>query len=279
MSPLRKRPQCQKCGSPMAGHKRPQGLPVCPDKGSPSPERSSPTPISAFDFSRAGNWHWKNRNWVDPPRAPQVEPDRRSMNSWVTTEPAESAAGWARSGAQDKGDGEVDDGGSVSARSAVSVSSASTLKRTISEVLSKTSKPLASLFSTREEHLSTVTSSARRNGLYTGVVLSPTRHRGIKSEELDGASLARTAEPLGRQDSWWVVMGRDAGAVGYMLGLNEGGTRAARDQVAEELANAHEHGKVGTYPLDIRSIRMGFLDVIFAGVVGGMVVLLGLCML
>ncbi|KAI0722656.1 hypothetical protein C8Q76DRAFT_719630 [Earliella scabrosa] len=113
----RKKPVCQKCGHPMAGHKRPYGSPVCPREGSydsehcyepiraselpddpPTPTGSPPPPLVAPyikprmpspDFtvkpSASGYWHRSNPNWVDPqPKPPHESPPRHG--SWVSTE-------------------------------------------------------------------------------------------------------------------------------------------------------------------------------------------------
>ncbi|KAI0797070.1 hypothetical protein C8Q75DRAFT_743246 [Abortiporus biennis] len=125
MTPARKKPCCQTCGSPMEGHKRPNGSPICPihnpatdspvginnnrfpspsivqnkdgpsasaPPGSPSPlRRESAGFIIPTDLGPHGFVHRRNPNWVEP------VPTRRSDSfhrpdtpmTWVSTEPAD----------------------------------------------------------------------------------------------------------------------------------------------------------------------------------------------
>ncbi|KAI1796088.1 hypothetical protein LXA43DRAFT_970013 [Ganoderma leucocontextum] len=97
MSPgsIRKKPVCQKCSLPMAGHKRPHGVPVCPRDdsapASPSPQLTRKNLSPNFDFnpSASGYWHRPNPNWVEPESyAKQTRPMDVPQRgpSWVTTE-------------------------------------------------------------------------------------------------------------------------------------------------------------------------------------------------
>jgi len=254
----------------MAGHKRPFGSPVCPVKTFKSPHITSQgdfRPPAPFDFPLTGeNWRWQNPNFMEPPRR---VPEVLDTSSFITTEPAESTAGEGsrrRLGIPGKGDLLEDDTSSV--RSVGSSASTATLKRSISEILSITSKPLATLFSTRGENVAVVTDTALRHGLHTGVVYSPSRHPGVKSE--GGGPKSRSAE-LERQGSFLVVMGRDAGAVALtMLGLAEGG---GQGQLVRNIDHERLDGKAST---GTRSIQMMFLNIIWAGAVGGLVVFFGL---
>jgi len=259
----------------MAGHKRPQGLPVCPVKTAPpvvTSENDNPR-VVPFDFSLTrGNWRWQNPNFLEPPRPAEL--DVLDTSSFITTEPAESMVSeeYARRlGVPGKGGAFEDSSDTSSVRSTgSSASSTATLRRSISEVLSITSKPLATLFSTHRENVAVITDTALRHGLHAGVVYSPSRHPpGVKSEEHDG-SLSRSAR-LGRQDSFLVVMGRDAGAVALtMLGLSMGG---AQGQVVQDISNERDDGKAS---IGIRAIQITFLNIIFVGAVGGLVVFFGL---
>ncbi|PIL37427.1 hypothetical protein GSI_01121 [Ganoderma sinense ZZ0214-1] len=91
----RKKPVCQKCGYPMAGHKRPHGVPVCPrgDSAPASPQTAGPSSrtVPPFDFNptASGYWERQNPNWVEPVSYAKqtrsyVIPERGS--SWVSTE-------------------------------------------------------------------------------------------------------------------------------------------------------------------------------------------------
>jgi hypothetical protein len=85
VTPGRKQPICRTCNTPMAGHRRPHGAPVCPLgplSGSPPPEqkyRPPPTEIiddhdhhdeegaswPNDDVLQRGRWHRTNPNWID----------------------------------------------------------------------------------------------------------------------------------------------------------------------------------------------------------------------
>ncbi|KAI0638491.1 hypothetical protein C8Q77DRAFT_1154126 [Trametes polyzona] len=113
----RKKPVCQKCGMPMAGHKRPQGSPVCPrGPASPSPARSSCSPEAStpsrasheppsllsrispehvrYRSSSSGYYRRQNPNWVEPehyarmPSHAPIQVPRRgeTVASWQSTE-------------------------------------------------------------------------------------------------------------------------------------------------------------------------------------------------
>jgi len=266
----------------MAGHKRPNGAPICP------PQALPPTPISARprrltrtnatsysdvqQFVSGTTGHRRNPNWVERAATPPVDEDERSHASWVPTEPADDGAeegfGFGYLDDEEKVQGDEEDSRSDSA---ASQSSSSSVRRTISQALLN-SIPLASLFSTPREDIPAITKAARRQGLAMGLLRAPdVLGQGVKSEDMDGTHEAN----IGRQNSWWVVMGRDQGAVSHLLDLNESSAKDQQDEVLSSYAN----GRVGAYPLDPRSIRMTFLDVIIAGAIGGIVVLYGLSVL
>ncbi|KAI9000724.1 hypothetical protein BD414DRAFT_472546 [Trametes punicea] len=127
----RKKPTCHSCGHPMAGHKRPNGSPVCPrNTASLSPYPSpSPTPSSRrrsvsmiptnypdrpqsllsrispadvrFSPTPSGYWHRQNPNWTEPEHyaripshAPHQMPRRgETVAPWESTELNDSVAG------------------------------------------------------------------------------------------------------------------------------------------------------------------------------------------
>lgn len=125
MSPARKRPTCHTCGSPMAGHKRPNGILVCPitvihevepeppksttnhgcnalDLSSPDPCSPAPSPAPSTsppalrrEQSIIIPNHWVNPNFVESPHAAASAFRRPAIdragtpNTWVSTEPAD----------------------------------------------------------------------------------------------------------------------------------------------------------------------------------------------
>ncbi|KAI0355305.1 hypothetical protein OH77DRAFT_1479745 [Trametes cingulata] len=129
-SSARRKPVCHACGTPMTGHKRPHGSPVCPrDSASPSPSpspsasrsRTSKSPAYqpakppsllsrlgpvvdsedvTFSPTPSGFWHRRNPNWVDPEHyaripshAAHTVPRRgETVASWNSTELDEDAA-------------------------------------------------------------------------------------------------------------------------------------------------------------------------------------------
>ncbi|KAM5534795.1 hypothetical protein V8D89_011511 [Ganoderma adspersum] len=89
----RKKPVCQKCGLPMAGHKRPHGAPICPrdDSAPASPQPAPRTTFPPFEFnpSASGYWERQNPNWTEPESyARQTRPFvvHERGSSWVSTE-------------------------------------------------------------------------------------------------------------------------------------------------------------------------------------------------
>ncbi|KAI0960139.1 hypothetical protein AcW1_004743 [Taiwanofungus camphoratus] len=283
MSP-RKRPLCHTCGSPMAGHKRPRGSPVCPGlEASPPPSPAGRNPlrrtaaVADFEIPDSGYWHRRNPNWVEREASP-VDDEHHSTSSWVHTEPAEDAAA-DRAEEQlrdeDKVSGEDDDYHSVSdSSSSQSTASSSSVKRSLTGLL-MTSRHLASLFSTPPEAIPAVTRAARKHGLTTGLIRRPLSDQGqdVKSEDND-VPIAHGTN-LGRQSSWWMVMGQDPEAVSHLLDLHQGDAEGHLGQTL----HSRTKGNVGAYPVDVSSIRPTFLDVIIAGAIGGFVVLYGLSML
>ncbi|KAL6309755.1 hypothetical protein BKA93DRAFT_282238 [Sparassis latifolia] len=271
MSPSRKRPVCHSCGSPMAGHKRPNGIPVCPTGATPPPILPRGVPLRRTNavFQIPENGHYINPNYVESEVAQTADDDDDGSlpSSWVPTEPADDNA-HPRHGEFD-GDDDARSNTSTSVGSSVS----SRIRRSLSELL-MTSTPLASLFSTPKDNLPALAKAAHRRGLFMGLI----QRRGktdqggrIKIEESDGFGAGEM-----HQHPRLVVMGRDPRAVEYLLDISEEETDG---QVGPQGGTSGQKGLVGTYPIDIRSIRMTFLDVILAGAIGGLVVWYGLSIL
>ncbi|PCH40978.1 hypothetical protein WOLCODRAFT_69193 [Wolfiporia cocos MD-104 SS10] len=275
----RRRPVCHTCGLPMVGHKRPNGSPVCPDKASatqPVLERRQPSPPSNFvsETKPSSGGHQRNPIHVLEPQPTEIldqsDDDNRSYASLVPTEPADDYPSDASEGIGDTGDGEktwedVEEGQTNSVSAVVSQSSVSaSLTRSMSTLLRR-SVPLASIFSTPTHDIPAISQAARRRGLTMGVLRAPPSPHapGIKTEDEEIAH----GSNLQRQNSWWVVMGRDTDAVAQLLDLHELG---AEDQLV---------GLVGSYPMDDIVLRPTFLDNLIAAVIGGCIVVYGLSLL
>jgi len=247
----------------MAGHKRPNhGVPVCP-----YPTRRG---ISNFDSNalpRPEAWHRMNSEEAEPEVTSLADDGQLSNFSWVPNEPADDSAPDELEHAEEEEKvWEEDDG--VGSDSREFQSSSSSVRRTISEALMN-SVPLASLFSTPRQDIPAISRAARRRKLHMGVIRrGDAQNQSVKSEDADAIHEAN----IGRPNSCWIVMGRDQDAVSHLLDLDE---RDAKHQQASVLSSS-TNPKVGAYPLDPRSIRMSFLDVIIAGAIGGIVVFYGL---
>ncbi|KAG2156336.1 hypothetical protein DEU56DRAFT_230434 [Suillus clintonianus] len=87
----RKRPMCHKCLSTMAGHTRKNNIFVCPGSAERTTQLLSPdTPPPTYEFHGfqvppGDRWHWRNPNWVSPPR----ERPHEKTHSYVSLTPTE----------------------------------------------------------------------------------------------------------------------------------------------------------------------------------------------
>jgi len=274
----------------MAGHKRPHGTPVCPER-SPTPAipetipqggaaltRRRYTPEPGFRLPLDG--HRRNPNWVDPVR--RVEVDRSTHASWVPTvvdgesssSDEDSQAGSEERVFDDLQDDD-DDVRSVAAASTSSSSSSGSFasKSSVTSSLSQlvgNSIPLASLWSTPTRDIPAISHAARKAGVNFAVVAAPKdrRRRTVKSE---GSGAA-----LGRQNSWWTVIGQDERAVARIIARAEEDAQGHEDLEEDPCTSGLV---VGAYPIHHSHLRPTFLDVMFAGALGGFLVFCGLSML
>lgn len=223
MSPGRKKPYCHSCGLPMAGHKRPNGAPICPMKTAPEastsqlPPPASPSPLRREEqviIPSVGYLRWRNPNWREDPPAPLSALDRaETPASWVSTEPADDIPVKREpSVTAVEPQPMFDDSATPRASPSISsvASSASTLTRSLTEVLSNC-VPLITVFGSPKEELTKVTREARRKGLHTAI-LHKSKQPEIKEE------LAPTPA---RQNSWMVLMGHDVDAVSDWCELHD----------------------------------------------------------
>ena len=177
---------------------------------------------------------------------------------------------------------------------ASSASSNQTILKRMSRGLSVVgrSTPLAYLYSSHRDDLTTLTSAAEAEGLYTRVVhnananANPFTHRRARgSVKSEPATPART--PPTRENSWWVAVGHDRHAVDALVASHT--PRAPPIEIIDAASpsagaaggegpydfdrglDPARNERVGTYPVDPRAIRSTFLDTLLAGAVGGLV--------
>lgn len=134
---------------------------------------------------------------------------------------------------------------------------------TLLENALSTSIALASIFSTPKEHIADVRKAARQVGLHTTLMRRP----GART---DGKS---SFDQYGhRENSWWVVMGRNAEAVKHLMNLQQGTLPGAYpiDQDVENEPVPHPGASTSA------SMSLGFLQLVLAGAIGGAAVVFGM---
>ncbi|KAI0751093.1 hypothetical protein C8Q80DRAFT_551249 [Daedaleopsis nitida] len=286
--------------------------------GSPPPPLIAPYIINrmsgpnfAVQPSQSGFWHRKNPNWVDPDAGKQPNHQTPPVKgpSWVSTE-SESGShasprralppaparhevididampdkeAYARRGSSVRSDDGEEYGpdDTSDTQSNVSGSSSRTILKHMSRGLSMVlgrGTPIASIYTSPREEITTITSAAEARGLYTRVVHL---EQGVKAEP---ATPTRTTPA--REHSWMIAVGRDHGAVNALADAQT--PRNSRLTLGPEDAPVLEDGagepydfeqgldrerneRVGTYPVDPKQIRNTFLDTLFAGAIGGLV--------
>ena len=175
-----------------------------------------------------------NPNWEEPPiqPLPYVPRPRRGSgtpDSWVSTEPADDIPSshvkleqpldiihesdeiqfmMVRGPSQTPSASSAGSSGSTTMR----------LRRSFTNIL-RTSVPILSMFSAQREDVSTITRTARQNGLHTGVMRPPDSPIEVKDED-DFSHTPREKKSL------WVIVGKDPVAVERLLDLQE------RDELA-----------------------------------------------
>ncbi|KAF9226722.1 hypothetical protein BS17DRAFT_696305 [Gyrodon lividus] len=283
---LRRRPHCHKCGSLMQGHRRKNGTLICPDEVSlftgtvissrkshstplPSPPASSggsppasPPPSPGFSPARekpifkpppGDRWHWRNPNWVSPPRKmrlhspnelerdslaptePLTEPDANQTRSYLSPsviheeeEGQPENASWSDHFKQDP---DAENGGDLN-------------------TVLRASTPLFKVFRTPREDLDNVRRTAQREGKHVGIMTAPPAHLAtakVPKEKADG--------------SVWVLVSDCAEDLKYAI-------------------DSQQRGMPGAFfPEEAQHMGMGFLQVALAGVLGGLMTTLGLAFL
>ncbi|KIJ20403.1 hypothetical protein PAXINDRAFT_160985 [Paxillus involutus ATCC 200175] len=306
---LRRRPHCHKCGSLMQGHRRKSGTLICPDELSlftgtitssrnshstpfPSPPASSggsppPSPPPYTDFCPAletptfkappgDRWHWKNPNWVSPPRKMRLHsPNDLERDSLAPTEPltepdasyrfpstvheeeeghAENAS-WSDNLSNKENDDPVNGAeyeylpapsNSLSPRPWTPFSQSPVTDVSLNTVL-RASTPLFKVFRTPREDLDDVRRTAEREGKHVGIIDAPPAH------------LATTKVPREKAaGSVWVLVSDRIEDLKYAI-------------------DSQQRGMPGAFfPEEQQHRGMGFFQVALAGVMGGLVVTVGL---
>ncbi|KAI0331323.1 hypothetical protein GY45DRAFT_1360960 [Cubamyces sp. BRFM 1775] len=339
----RKKPTCHTCGHPMAGHKRPNGSPVCPrDSASParslsqtpsafsnspsvSPEREtvgrlmspqsllqriSPSNVrysegptlsersshedSRFSPTPSGYLHRRNPNWVEPEHyarmpAHQVPQRGETIASWYSTEldePDEPVAGpsglhrygsWSGFSEEPEGS-EVSQSPSVeevypddvSAGSQDTVSPPPSqftrMSRQISQVLSRASTPLATIYAVSKEKAPAVERAARKYNMPTRRI----RHRKtVKAEPSSPGNRLGDGDAASSEGSLRVIVARNSAAADEVAARYGAPARmASREPYDYDAGLVQElNERVGTYPVNPYMIRPNFCDVIIAAVV------------
>ncbi|OSD04535.1 hypothetical protein PYCCODRAFT_1433407 [Trametes coccinea BRFM310] len=324
----RKKPVCQSCGLPMAGHKRPNGSPICPRDSTSTSPPPSPSPQAAYRSSKArarsetpvryetpappprsllsrispldvraeptssGYWRRQNPNWETPehytrlPRAPAARVPQRNATpggSWQSTEPNESMAGTpppdvAYYSQNEEEQDEEEDGEDTETQRSVSPAPSNQFTRFARHMASMLgrSSPVATEYSAAADEVFAIERAARKQGLYTRVVRRPLKP---EPESPDGR-LASRAQPIAQESSWRVFIGRDAAIVDRRAESHFAPQprqptppREVLDLTTPEPydydkgLNKELNERVGTYPVDPRTIRQNFCDVIIAAVI------------
>ena len=205
------------------------------------------SPVEEIDIPIIPGFHRPNPHWVEPashrpPLAPlPIEKFQHHNGSDHSTEPI------------------TDDSDTFSDkvnRDENSSSSTNSEEDAFLNAALATSTPLASIFSTPKENIADVRRAARERGVHTGLMRRP----GARMDE-------KTKFLFGHGDSvpsWWVVIGRDAEAVRNLVNMQQKDTPG----------RSHPSKKSSQVTLT-QSFATGFSHLLMAGVLGGLVVLLG----
>lgn len=265
----RKKPICRQCGTRMVGHKRGvQGSPICPQKLSSlaSPPQSPTTPLRPFEFvpdpafyteMKCGTLRRVNPNFVDK-KVPIPELLRLSAaGSLVPTVLVDDDGNTIR-GSNHGGDLPSDEEDDVDYEDDEDEDEDECC---LDNALLDIPHPMLTIFRTKDKDLAKMQETAVRMGVHYGIMTPPNTPPNKKTLNRN----QNLSTPLTRNDSWWVVMGQSASFV-------------------QEVIDACQKGMPGTIAKDESELRepfrtTTFLQLVFAGLVGGCVVVCGLSML
>jgi hypothetical protein len=247
----------------MEGHRRRDGTTLCPSlSGSlPSPP-DSPTPsvrslpVGPFhpavipeivipDDVRV--YRRPNPNWVDPAPAPAPLPPPPVPYGDHESDESVSVMSTVL----------LDDGSSIKTSDEGDEPTTDDENDSIIGAALGTSLPLASIFCTPKEDIEALRKAASAIGIHTGLMRRPGARDDGKS------NINRFGQ---RENSWWVVMGRNAEAVRHLVDIQQRGMPGFYQPDKEEVL-------VGG------SSSMGFFQTVLAGAIGGAAVLFGMARL
>ena len=270
----RKKPICRQCGTRMVGHKRVQGSPICPQKlsslvsppQSPTRAPTVQTPLTPFEFipdpafytkMECGTLRRVNPNFVDK-KVPIPELLRLSAASSLVPTVLVDDDGNTIRGSNDgvpPSDDEEDDEDEEDEEED-DEDEESCLDNPLLDI----PQPMLTIFRTKDKDLAQMQETAVRMGVHYGIVTPPTTPPNKKT--LNQKSTRNST--LTRNDSWWVVMGQSASFV-------------------QEVIDSCQKGMPGTIAKDSELTEpfrtTTFLQLVFAGLIGGCVVVCGLSML
>jgi len=240
----------------MEGHRRRDGTMICPSSSGflPSPPDS---PLKS------------TRTLPDGPFRPAVLPEieipndvgvyRRPNPNWVNAPPPPPPPSSAVHDSDESGSVVstilLDDGSSIKTSEEDDDTTTEDENDSVIDTALRTSIPLASIFSTPKEHIADVRKAASDIGLHTGLMRRPGARDDGKS------SVNRFGQ---REDSWWIILGRNAEAVRHLVNIQQRGMPGFYEPDKEVEV------EVG------RPSSVGFFQMFLAGAIGGAAVLFGM---
>ncbi|GLB34204.1 hypothetical protein LshimejAT787_0110880 [Lyophyllum shimeji] len=191
----------------------------------------------SFELLETGMWHRRNPNWVDPAPTQTARPATPS-GSLVSTVLVDDDGKTIRAGL-DKDDEEEDDGDGASV--------SESFIGNVAEHMKGRHRRLVSMFATKRTDPARTQQLAAKQGMHAALVRLP-NNNGAKNRKKEG--------------SWWMVLGRDPAAVGRVV--NESQQRRMPGTMGDSMV-MYEGPRLTT-----------FLQLILAGLIGGIVTVCGL---
>lgn len=211
----------------------------------PGPESNSQE-SEEYPHLTQGPFHHINQAWVEPPRDPSP-PRSHARGSVVSTHL-------------------MDDGSSIKTSDEDDADATDDEQEALIENALSSSIPLASIFSTPKEHIADVRKAAREVGLHTALMRRPgARDDGKVSYDRWG----------NRENSWWVIMGRNGEAVKHLGRLTQQLESLQQELLPGSFPTEQQPAIIVTPPPRPVSAVPGFLQLIIAGAIGGAAVLFG----
>jgi hypothetical protein len=300
----RRRPHCKQCGSPMAGHKRPNGAPECPALLSPpaTPSPDAP-PVAGPSLSRAlgrspaaiklqelsegleplstpGYFYRKNPNWLSEPRRrhtpePRADDDGESLVPTVLVDEDEERRARQHAMIRKRESHRVrHDSPDLDDSISVRIARAEPSLQAVWDTMGPAAPPPAALYPVHGADLSRLQRGAERLGLHMGAIPSP--RSGLKHEELTGEDnfICNRVRRASRIPSFWAVLGHDRHAVEHICDLQRGHAEHNCDRHHHHLS--HRATSPGLLRTETLQYNLGtprglvFSQLVLATVVGGL---------